>query len=155
MYLSPCISPSPRHHRHLALTSSGTAVRRDVLRHSFHSRLPSSFFSSVPALLLLFLLSLRSFKSLCASLPFSLLTRNGMHIHPRTGLHAASSFSLRILYILTHVCFLLFLHLPLLPLLVGIFPLHSPVTTHTNDAASQPRRIVEPVGSSRAHRLLH
>lgn len=152
MYLPPCISPP---------TTPPPSPRSYQQRHRGAARRsPSFLLFTVPVFLLLFglhapstpvlLLSLRSFKSLCAS-SFLILTRNGMYMHPRT--RSFLVLSPHPLHINSRL-FLLFLRLLLLPSL-GIFPLHSPVTTHTNDAASQPRRIVEPVGSSRSHRLLH
>lgn len=164
MYLSPCVSPPTTTIATVTslLPARRGAARRDPLRHSFSIHAASILFSSLSPLRFFllpsrsFLLSLRSFKSPCAS--SSPVPRDAMYVHAPTHrlIRTASSFALRIPRVLTHICVSPFSspspsssscawHSP---------PCAHQSTTHTNDAASQPRRIVvEPVGSSRSRRL--
>lgn len=159
MYLSPCVSPSP----YLAVTSLLPMAARRSLPPSL-SHFPRPFLSVVPSTRSFHLSSVFVF------LPFHRLSKplyvysslipvyvyNTLYTYARvytqfrvslSSLIPLSLFlSLRLLCINSHLLHL-FLRPPLLPLLASGVSLHCTrryiriYTTHTNDMASQPRRI--------------
>lgn len=143
MYLSPGVVPPTyyhRHRRHLALTRSGIAERRDAaLCHSSCSARSLRRIPSAPVFLLPFALVQRP--SHRPSVSFSHTSTQQRRVTPTHELTRSFHVPLRINSRLFLSSFFAFLLHPFLRLALLLPCVHRSLT-HTNDVTAKPRRIV-------------